>query len=107
MATNPLDPIGSLSKDLNDQLPDDHINIIIVQWTSLLTHAFLIRFLLPPSIVYPSYPNIIFSRRSVPNIAVLPLSVRRAYLPRTSANESVPRINREWIGFGPTPAVFL
>ena len=32
IATNPLDPIGSLSKDLNDQLPDDHINIIIVQW---------------------------------------------------------------------------
>jgi hypothetical protein len=31
MATNSLDPIGSLSKDLNDQLPDDYINIIIVQ----------------------------------------------------------------------------
>ena len=30
-ATNTLDPLGSLSTDLNVPPPDDHINIIIVR----------------------------------------------------------------------------
>jgi hypothetical protein len=65
LATNLLEPIDPVSKEFNDQLPDDRINIIIVQRptcelfeneliTSLLTaHVFLFRVLLLNVALFP------------------------------------------------------